>query len=111
MSLSNVMLTILCTMKNSTCRYFHRPCYGWSLLSDGLHQALEAKEGLEITEENQTQASITIQNFFRMYPALSGMTGTAKTEEKEFNRVYNMEVIPIPTNRPIIREDKRTSYT
>ena len=51
-------------------------------LSDGLHQALEAKEGLEITEENQTQASITIQNFFRMYPALSGMTGTAKTEEK-----------------------------
>ncbi|PGK44220.1 accessory Sec system translocase SecA2 [Bacillus anthracis] len=75
-------------------------------LSDGLHQALEAKEGLEITEENQTQASITIQNFFRMYPALSGMTGTAKTEEKEFNRVYNMEVIPIPTNRPIIREDK-----
>ncbi|WP_219374917.1 accessory Sec system translocase SecA2 [Bacillus mycoides] len=75
-------------------------------LSDGLHQALEAKEGLEITEENQTQASITIQNFFRMYPALSGMTGTAKTEEKEFNRVYNMEVIPIPTNRPILREDK-----
>ncbi|MDA1879574.1 accessory Sec system translocase SecA2 [Bacillus cereus group sp. BY10-2LC] len=76
-------------------------------LSDGLHQALEAKEGLEITEENQTQASITIQNFFRMYPALSGMTGTAKTEEKEFNRVYNMEVMPIPTNRPIIREDKK----
>ncbi|TKH21474.1 accessory Sec system translocase SecA2 [Bacillus wiedmannii] len=75
-------------------------------LSDGLHQALEAKEGLEITDENQTQASITIQNFFRMYPALSGMTGTAKTEEKEFNRVYNMEVMPIPTNRPIIREDK-----
>ncbi|QWH65092.1 accessory Sec system translocase SecA2 [Bacillus wiedmannii] len=75
-------------------------------LSDGLHQALEAKEGLEITEENQTQASITIQNFFRMYPALSGMTGTAKTEEKEFNRVYNMEVMPIPTNRSIIREDK-----
>ncbi|MBM6649194.1 accessory Sec system translocase SecA2 [Bacillus sp. RIT 809] len=75
-------------------------------LSDGLHQALEAKEGLKITDENQTQASITIQNFFRMYPALSGMTGTAKTEEKEFNRVYNMEVISIPTNRPILREDK-----
>ncbi len=55
-------------------------------LSDGLHQALEAKEGLPITDENQTQASITIQNFFRMYPSLSGMTGTAKTEEKEFNR-------------------------
>ncbi|MBU5218133.1 accessory Sec system translocase SecA2 [Bacillus albus] len=76
-------------------------------LSDGLHQALEAKEGLPITDENQTQASITIQNFFRMYPALSGMTGTAKTEEKEFNRVYNMEVISIPTNRPILREDKK----
>lgn len=76
-------------------------------LSDGLHQALEAKEGLQITDENQTQASITIQNFFRMYPALSGMTGTAKTEEKEFNRVYNMEVISIPTNRPILREDKK----
>ncbi|MBC6975365.1 accessory Sec system translocase SecA2 [Bacillus sp. Xin] len=74
-------------------------------LSDGLHQAIEAKEGLEITEENQTYASITIQNFFRMYPALSGMTGTAKTEEKEFNRVYGMDVIPIPTNRPVIRED------
>ncbi|PHA19005.1 accessory Sec system translocase SecA2 [Bacillus wiedmannii] len=76
-------------------------------LSDGLHQALEAKEGLPITDENQTQASITIQNFFRIYPALSGMTGTAKTEEKEFNRVYNMEVISIPTNRPILREDKK----
>ncbi|UYX53401.1 accessory Sec system translocase SecA2 [Bacillus thuringiensis] len=75
-------------------------------LSDGLHQAIEAKEGLKVTDENQTQASITIQNFFRMYPALSGMTGTAKTEEKEFNRVYNMEVISIPTNRPILREDK-----
>lgn len=69
-----------------------------------------SKEGLPITDENQTQASITIQNFFRMYPALSGMTGTAKTEEKEFNRVYNMEVISIPTNRPILREDKKTSY-
>lgn len=78
-------------------------------LSDGLHQAIEAKEGIKITEENQTQASITIQNFFRMYPALSGMTGTAKTEEKEFNRVYNMEVIPVPTNRPVIREDKKDS--
>ncbi|GAB6459725.1 accessory Sec system translocase SecA2 [Bacillus luti] len=76
-------------------------------LSDGLHQALEAKEGLPVTDENQTQASITIQNFFRMYPSLSGMTGTAKTEEKEFNSVYNMEVISIPTNRPIIREDKQ----
>ncbi|CAM4188762.1 preprotein translocase subunit SecA [Bacillus manliponensis] len=76
-------------------------------LSDGLHQALEAKEGIEVTEENQTQASITIQNFFRMYPALSGMTGTAKTEEKEFNQVYGMQVVPIPTNRPVIRDDMK----
>ncbi|KYD16936.1 hypothetical protein B4119_3634 [Parageobacillus caldoxylosilyticus] len=74
-------------------------------LSDGLHQAIEAKEGLEITEENKTQASITIQNYFRMYPILSGMTGTAKTEEKEFQHVYGMDVIPIPTNRPKIRVD------
>ncbi len=75
-------------------------------LSDGLHQAIEAKEGLEITEENKTQASITIQNYFRMYPMLSGMTGTAKTEEKEFMQVYGMEVYPIPTNRPKIRVDR-----
>ncbi|MGD6854715.1 accessory Sec system translocase SecA2 [Bacillus infantis] len=74
-------------------------------LSDGLHQALEAKEGLEITEENKTQASITIQNYFRMYPLLSGMTGTAKTEEKELMEIYGMDVIQIPTNKPIIRED------
>lgn len=74
-------------------------------LSDGLHQAIEAKEGLEITEENKTQSSITIQNYFRMYPYLSGMTGTAKTEEKEFQQVYNMEVVQIPTNRPKQRVD------
>ncbi|MEI4831322.1 accessory Sec system translocase SecA2 [Bacillus sp. FJAT-53711] len=74
-------------------------------LSDGLHQAIEAKEGLEVTDENQTQASITIQNFFRMYPTVSGMTGTGKTEEKEFNSVYRMEVTPIPTNRPVLRDD------
>lgn len=74
-------------------------------LSDGLHQAIEAKEGLEITEENKTQASITIQNYFRMYPLLSGMTGTAKTEEKEFEQVYGMQVVQIPTNRPKIRID------
>ncbi|MCD5325927.1 MULTISPECIES: accessory Sec system translocase SecA2 [Pontibacillus] len=74
-------------------------------LSDGLHQAIEAKEGLEITEENKTQANITIQNYFRMYPILSGMTGTAKTEEKEFQHTYNMDVIQIPTNKPIIRQD------
>lgn len=74
-------------------------------LSDGLHQAIEAKEGLVLTDENKTQASITIQNYFRMYPNLSGMTGTAKTEEKEFMEVYKMQVVPIPTNRPKARID------
>lgn len=73
--------------------------------SDGLHQAIEAKEGLTVTEENKTQASITIQNYYRMYPMISGMTGTAKTEEKEFRDVYGMQVVPIPTNKPKIRED------
>jgi preprotein translocase subunit SecA len=81
-----------------------RPMEGRTL-SNGLHQAIEAKEGLEVTEENKTQASVTIQNYFRLYPLLSGMTGTAKTEEKEFQELYGMDVIPIPTNRPIIRED------
>ena len=81
-----------------------RPMEGRSL-SNGLHQAIEAKEGLIITEENKTQASITIQNYFRMYPLLSGMTGTAKTEEKEFQELYAMSVVKIPTNRPIIRQD------
>lgn len=74
-------------------------------LSNGLHQAIEAKEGLITTEENHTVASVTIQNYFRMYPILSGMTGTAKTEEKELLYVYNMEVIRIPTNKPVIRID------
>ncbi|MBS4174182.1 accessory Sec system translocase SecA2 [Bacillus sp. FJAT-49736] len=74
-------------------------------LSDGLHQAIEAKEGLELTDENKMQASITIQNYFRMYPILSGMTGTAKSEEKEFQQIYGMDVIQIPTNKPKIRED------
>ncbi|MFF2877259.1 accessory Sec system translocase SecA2 [Gottfriedia sp. NPDC057991] len=74
-------------------------------LSNGLHQAIEAKEGLITTEENHTVASVTIQNYFRMYPILSGMTGTAKTEEKELLPVYNMEVIRIPTNKPVIRID------
>ncbi|MFB5661029.1 accessory Sec system translocase SecA2 [Alteribacillus sp. HJP-4] len=73
--------------------------------SDGLHQALEAKESLTITEENKTQAHITIQNYFRMYPALCGMTGTAKTEEKEFQNLYNMEVIQIPPNKKRLRKD------
>ncbi|MYL49165.1 preprotein translocase subunit SecA [Halobacillus litoralis] len=74
--------------------------------SDGLHQAIEAKEGLEIQNESQTLASITFQNLFRMYEKLSGMTGTAKTEEEEFLNIYNMRVIVIPTNRDIIRDDK-----
>jgi len=74
-------------------------------LSDGLHQAIEAKEGVTLTEENKMQASITIQNYFRMYPYLAGMTGTAKTEEKEFLQVYNMHVITVPTNKPKRRED------
>ena len=73
--------------------------------SDGLHQALEAKEGVKINEETKTMATITFQNLFRMYNKLSGMTGTAKTEEEEFRDIYNMYVIQIPTNKPVIRED------
>ncbi|HLR08886.1 MAG TPA: preprotein translocase subunit SecA [Bacillota bacterium] len=74
--------------------------------SDGLHQAIEAKEGLQIQNESMTLASITFQNFFRMYNKLAGMTGTAKTEEEEFRNIYNMEVIAIPTNKPVIRKDR-----
>lgn len=74
--------------------------------SDGLHQAIEAKEGLEVQNESMTLATITFQNYFRMYEKLSGMTGTAKTEEEEFRNIYNMNVIEIPTNRPIIRDDR-----
>ncbi len=73
--------------------------------SDGLHQALEAKEHVTINEETKTLATITFQNLFRMYNKLSGMTGTAKTEEEEFRNIYNMYVIQIPTNKPVIRED------
>src|SRR5699024_10216111 len=73
--------------------------------SDGLHQAIEAKEGLNIQNESMTLASITFQNFFRMYQKLAGMTGTAKTEEEEFRNIYNMDVIAIPTNEPIARID------
>lgn len=73
--------------------------------SDGLHQAIEAKEGVPIQDETKTSASITYQNFFRMYKKLSGMTGTGKTEEEEFREIYNMRIIPIPTNRPIQRID------
>ena len=74
--------------------------------SDGLHQAIEAKEHVKIEEETMTMANITYQNFFRMYKKLSGMTGTAKTEKEEFREIYNMEVVTIPTNRPILREDR-----
>ncbi|MEY8754914.1 preprotein translocase subunit SecA [Peribacillus frigoritolerans] len=74
--------------------------------SEGLHQAIEAKEGLEIQNESMTLATITFQNYFRMYEKLSGMTGTAKTEEEEFRNIYNMNVIAIPTNRNIIRDDR-----
>ncbi|NMD68834.1 preprotein translocase subunit SecA [Bacillus sp. DNRA2] len=74
--------------------------------SEGLHQAIEAKEGLEIQNESMTLATITFQNYFRMYEKLAGMTGTAKTEEEEFRNIYNMNVIVIPTNRPIVRDDR-----
>jgi preprotein translocase subunit SecA len=74
--------------------------------SDGLHQAIEAKEGVKIEKESQTLATITFQNYFRMYRKLAGMTGTAKTEEEEFRKIYGMDVMVIPTNKPMIREDK-----
>ena len=73
--------------------------------SDGLHQAIEAKEGLKVERESQTLAAVTFQNYFRMYEKLAGMTGTAKTEEKEFIDIYGLEVIPIPPNKPLIRTD------
>ncbi len=73
--------------------------------SDGLHQAIEAKEKLEVAGENQTLATITLQNYFRMYKKLSGMTGTAKTEEDEFKQIYKLKVIVVPTNMPVIRKD------
>jgi preprotein translocase subunit SecA len=74
--------------------------------SEGLHQAVEAKEGVQIQEEHQTLATITLQNYFRLYEKLAGMTGTAKTEEKEFVEIYNLEVVPIPTNVAVARDDK-----
>ncbi|UAL46999.1 preprotein translocase subunit SecA [Sutcliffiella horikoshii] len=74
--------------------------------SDGLHQAIEAKEGLDIQNESMTLATITFQNYFRMYEKLAGMTGTAKTEEEEFRNIYNMSVIAIPTNKDIVRDDR-----
>ena len=74
--------------------------------SEGLHQAIEAKEGVKIQNESKTMASITFQNYFRMYNKLAGMTGTAKTEEEEFRNIYNMTVTQIPTNKPVQRDDK-----
>ncbi|MDT8340455.1 MAG: preprotein translocase subunit SecA [Longimicrobiales bacterium] len=74
--------------------------------SDGLHQAVEAKEGVEIRGETQTLATITIQNYFRMYDKLGGMTGTAETEENEFHQIYGLDVMVIPTNRPVVRDDR-----
>jgi preprotein translocase subunit SecA len=73
--------------------------------SDGLHQAIEAKEGLKVERESQTLATITFQNYFRMYDKLAGMTGTAKTEEQEFIKIYGLDVVQIPTNKPVIRTD------
>ncbi|HJV04229.1 MAG TPA: preprotein translocase subunit SecA [Actinomycetota bacterium] len=75
--------------------------------SEGLHQAIEAKEGVRIKEENQTLATITIQNYFRMYEKLAGMTGTAKTQAREFEEVYKLGVVEIPTNRPMVRSDEQ----
>lgn len=72
--------------------------------SDGLHQAIEAKEGLQVQRESQTLATITFQNYFRMYDKLAGMTGTAKTEEQEFIKIYGLEVFQVPTNRPVQRK-------
>ncbi len=85
---------------NFTGRLMHGRRY-----SDGLHQSIEAKEGLNVQNESMTLATITLQNFFRMYQKLAGMTGTAKTEEEEFRKIYNLDVVVIPTNMPMIRED------
>lgn len=74
--------------------------------NEGMHQAIEAKEGVEIKDENQTLATITLQNFFRLYDKLSGMTGTAMTEAAEFHQIYKLGVVPIPTNRPMVRMDQ-----
>ena len=73
--------------------------------SEGLHQAIEAKEGVKVERESQTLATITFQNYFRMYEKLSGMTGTAKTEEQEFQKIYGLDVVVIPTNKPMVRID------
>ena len=74
--------------------------------NEGLHQAIEAKEGVTVANESKTLASITFQNLFRLYSKLSGMTGTAMTEEEEFREIYKLDVIEIPTNKPVVREDE-----
>jgi preprotein translocase subunit SecA len=74
--------------------------------SDGLHQAIEAKENVKIESENQTLATITFQNYFRMYDKLAGMTGTADTEAEEFAKIYNLDVVVVPTNMPMVRQDR-----
>src|SRR5436190_3551544 len=74
--------------------------------NEGMHQAIEAKEGVEVKQENQTLATITLQNYFRLYEKLGGMTGTASTEAAEFDQVYKLGVVPIPTNMPMIRDDQ-----
>ncbi len=87
-------------------RRVYRPSDVWTSLFDGLHQAIEAKEGVKIRQEDQTLASITFQNYFKMYKKLAGMTGTAATEEREFREIYGVDVIVIPTHRPISRKDQ-----
>ena len=74
--------------------------------NDGLHQAIEAKEGVKVREEYQTLATVTLQNYFRLYEKLSGMTGTALTEASEFDKIYKLGVVPIPTNKPLLRKDQ-----
>ena len=85
----------------------HRPADARPPLVDGLHQAIEAKEGVRIENENQTLATISFQNYFRMYSKLSGMTGTADTEAEEFAKIYNLDVRVVPTNRDMVRKDVR----
>src|SRR5437870_7132041 len=74
--------------------------------SEGLHQAIEAKEGVHVQRENVTMARITFQNYFRMYEKLSGMTGTAWTEREEFQKIYDLDVVSVPTNQPMVRQDQ-----
>jgi preprotein translocase subunit SecA len=81
-----------------------RPMFG-RRYSDGIHQSIEAKEGVKVRSEDQTLATITFQNYFRMYDKLAGMTGTAATEEKEFREIYNVDVVIIPTHKSIARQD------